>query len=241
MDNTPKVKLYPLEQLYLVRFNNKAAVAILIEGRKSHFVDVISGNIYNSLDNNFEIVSSFLDALKENNLDILLIDNNGNQKQQLSVAKITDLLKILERKRTLNQVMEQKNHIVSNNVSNIVSDLLGLNISNPSTPFRFSERLGTQEVIVPAKKLMLFKKSLLKYIEASLLAEPSFIITYSKDEQDYRVAKSLRKSKIIQTEKMKNNAFSVNVNREGKLKVNDKDINEYQRKFESGFQKTFKF
>ena len=137
--------------------------------------------------------------------------------------------------------MEQRNHIISNNMSNIVSDLLGLNISNPSTPFKFSERLGTQEVIVPAKKLVLFKKSLLEYIKASLLVEPSLIITYGKDGQDYRVARSLRKAKIIQTEQMKNNAFSVNVSREGRLRVNDIDINEYQRKTESGFQKTFKF
>lgn len=241
MENAPKVKLYPLDQLYLVRFNKKPTVSILVEGQKSHFVDVFSGNIYNSLDSGFEIVSSFLEALKENNLDILLTDSDGTQKQQLSLAKITDLLKLLERKRTLNQVMEQRNHIISNNMSNIVSDLLGLNISNPSTPFRFSERLGTQEVIVPAKKLVLFKKSLLEYIKASLLVEPSLIITYGKDGQDYRVARSLRKAKIIQTEQMKNNAFSVNVSREGRLRVNDIDINEYQRKTESGFQKTFKF
>ena len=187
MENAPKVKLYPLDQLYLVRFNKKTTVSILVEGQKSHFVDVFSGNIYNSLDSDFEIVSSFLEALKENNLDILLTDSDGTQKQQLSLAKITDLLKLLERKRTLNQVMEQRNHIISNNMSNIVSDLLGLNISNPSTPFKFSERLGTQEVIVPAKKLVLFKKSLLEYIKASLLVEPSLIITYGKDVHDYRV------------------------------------------------------
>ena len=93
MENAPKVKLYPLEQLYLVRFNKKTTVSILVEGQKSHFVDVFSGNIYNSLDSDFEIVSSFLEALKENNLDILLTDSDGTQKQQLSLAKITDLLK----------------------------------------------------------------------------------------------------------------------------------------------------
>ncbi len=239
-DNTPKVKTYPLEQLYLGYYNGKITVALLNDEFENRYSDVFSGRMYN-LDKKFEMISSFLTTLTENNLDILLTDADGIQQQQLSSAKINDLLKILERKRTLNQVIVQKNQIISTNVSNIVSDLLGLNISNPSTPFNFSEKLGTTEIIVPAKKLTIFKKYLLEYIKASLLTNPSLILTYNQTGQDYRIARSLKKAKIIQTKQMKNNQFSINVSKEGKLRINDIDINDYQRKQDLGFQKTFRF
>ena len=238
MKNIPKVKTYPLDHLYFAHHNGKDAVALLINDLENVYVNISSGHI---MDKNAEIVSSFLTVLKENNLDILLTDVDGNQQQRLSVARINDLLKILERKWTLNQVVEHRNQIISNNVSNIVSDLLGLNISTPSTPFRFSEKLGTTEIVVQAKKLELFKKFLLEYIKASFLTSHSIILSNGKDGQDYRVSRSLKKAKIIRTEQMKNNTFSVNVNKDGKLKINDVDINDYQRKQDLGFQKTFRF
>lgn len=237
MKEAPRIKKYPLEQLYLVKLNNKMNVGLISEGQKNYFVDVFSGRTY---EYGYEIVSSFLEALKKNNLDILLTDSDGSQQHQLSLLKIDDLLKILERERNLNLVLKQRNQVISNNVSNIISDLLGINISHSSTPFKFGERLGTQEIIIPAKKSILFKKFLLEYIKASLLVEPNIILTYEKKGQDYRIARSLRKAKIIQTEQMKSNSFSVMVSKEGKIRVNDLDINDYLGKQELGFQKIFK-
>ena len=240
MGNTPKVKLYPLDDLYLAKEKRKTTVCLQVDDKRPYYIDVLNGNIYNQ-DIDYKIISSFLEALKENSLDILLTDSDGIQMQQLSSAKVADLLSLLERKKTLNQVVAQRNQLISNNVANLVSDLLGLNISTPSTPFKFSDKLKTKEVIVPAKKLTIFKKVFLEYVKASLLSEYNIIITYGPDGQDYRIARSLKKAKIMQTEQMKSNAFSLSCNKEGKLKINDLDINEYRKKQETGFQKTFRF
>lgn len=227
---------FPLEKLYLISYNKKITVGVIGVGNR--IVDVFN-ELHDSSNTKFEIKALFLDVLKEYNLDILLTDSNGNQMQKISITKVVDLLKLLDKKQFLNQT-DEKNKIISNNAANIISDLLGINISKPSTNFNFSESLGTKEIIVSARKLKLFKQFLAKYIEIHLLAEPNVIMTYSKDGQDYRIVRALKLAKIKQTEQMKENTFTLIVNKEGKLKINDLDINEYRHKQDSGFQKVFK-
>ena len=239
--NDFKIKLYPLDQLYFGYYNKTATVGFLSENLERLFVEPGEQVHKPDFNEKFKPLSPFLDVLVENNLDVLLTDVDGKQLQQLSCAKINDLLRILWRKNNLNQVLEQKNEVISNNATNIISDLLGLNLSTPSTPFNFKERLGTNEIVVSAKKMFLFKKFLLEFIRASLIANPVVILTYEKGSPDYRILRSLKKAKIEQTEMMKNNTFSVNINQAGKIMVNDINVNEYQRNQEHGFQKTIKF
>ena len=168
---------------------------------------------------------------------MLIVDSNGNPKQYLNVEEIKYILNILERRLSMPQIMIQRSNVISSNIVNIVSDLLGLNISEPSTPFKFKEQFDINEILTSAKKLKLFKKYLLEYIQASLIAEKRIRLVYEVGARDYRITRSLNKAKIASSSRLNQNIFSLDADLEGKIKVNDVDIKEYPKEF----QKTIKF
>lgn len=106
--NDFKIKLYPLDQLYFGYYDKTATVGFLSENLERLFVEPSEQVHKPDFNEKFKPLSPFLDVLVENNLDVLLTDVDGKQLQQLSCAKINDLLRILWRKNNLNQVLEQK-------------------------------------------------------------------------------------------------------------------------------------
>lgn len=234
-----KVKKYPIDSLYLGLVDDKRKVAFLDENGIYHSTYLVSSTADANFNNKFKVVSLFEEILKQNGLDVLITDSNGNLKQYLSIEEIKYLLEILRRKLTLPQITIQRSNIISNNVVNIVSDLLGLNISAPSTPFKFQEKFDINEILVSAKKIKLFKKYLLDYVQATLIADKSIRLVFEVGARDYRITRSLNKAKILQSNKLNQNVFSLSANLEGSIKVNDVDIKEIPK--EQGFQKTIKY
>ena len=149
-------------------------------------------------------------------------------------------MKITERKLLLSQSTLQKIHFASTHLSQIISDLLGLNVTvKPNSKYRFSDKLDISTVLVPAKKLEMFKGSLISFIEASLLSDDSAYFTYEVGNRDYRISRSLNNARIPQDGRIKQNIFSVSLDEKGKIAVNGKNIKDYF--YEESFQKIIKF
>ena len=223
------MKSYPAQSLYLVAIDNSQIVAYLDD--HNNCFDIYSNKI-----DNYKIIGSFDELIKSNGLSLLITDSNGNPKRYLNADEINFLSKILKRKLSYSQQIKQKNHVISVNIVNIVSDLLGLNVKiNPSTPYKFEEIFDINEILVSAKKLKTFKKAMINYINASLIGDRNISITYEVGERDYRISRSLETANIVQTPRLKQNTFSLSF-LNGKLEINNRDIKEYQ-----GFQKTIKF
>lgn len=223
------MKSYPVQSLYLVAIDDNQIVAYLDD--HNNCFDIYSNKI-----DNYKIIGSFDELIKSNGLSLLITDSNGNPKRYLNADEINFLSKILKRKLSYSQQIKQKNHVISVNIVNIVSDLLGLNVKiNPSTPYKFEETFDINEILVSAKKLKTFKKALINYINASLIGDRNISITYEVGERDYRISRSLETANIVQTPRLKQNTFSLSF-LNGKLEINNRDIKEYQ-----GFQKTIKF
>lgn len=233
------IKKYPIDNLYLGLVDEKKKVAFLDDHGVYHNVHPTSAKLDALFDGKFKLVSSLKEVLTQNELSALVIDSNGNPKQYLNIEEIKYLLNVLERKLSMSQMMLQRSNIISNNVVNVVSDLLGLNISSPATPFKFYEKFDINEILISAKKLKLFKKYLFEYVQSSLIAEKNVRLVFEVGARDYRITRSLNKAKILQGNKLNQNIFSVAVDLEGHIKVNDVDIKEYPK--EQGFQKTIKY
>ncbi len=226
------MKSYPVDSLLVGIVDGIKKVIYIDEFKKCYDLD--SNEI-----KNFKFIDYFEEIIKDNEIDLLITDTSGNPKKNLTKEEINSLFKILEKKASFSQQILQRKQIISVNVANIISDLLGLNIKiSPNTPFRFDELLGVDEVLVPAKKLKLFKMNMAKYLRASLIDEEELLIKYNDDSKDYRVTRSLNKAGIKESERLNSNTFSLSLSN-GKLRINDIDIQKYQK--DQGFQKTIKF
>ena len=233
-----KIKTYSINDLYFGLVDDKRRIGILDKEGIYHNFYYVSQKADEAFNEKFKVIASLKDILIKTGLDVLLLDKNGNPKEFLKSEEIRYLLNILERRLSMSQVILQRSNVISSNVVNIVSDLLGLNVSTPATPFKFQEKFDINEILISAKKLKQFKKYLFDYVQASLIAEKSVRLVFEVGARDYRIARSLNKAKIIQSSRLNQNIFSVDANLEGRIKVNDVDIKEYPK--EKGFKKTIK-
>lgn len=234
-----KLGSYAVERLYLGNLNGKLKIAYLLENKIGGCAFVNPNYVIEHLDD-FEIIDQILPVLKQNDLDILLTDVNGNVKNGLSVNEISYLLKILERKINSSLANAKKTETLSRNVACIISDLLGFNVEVNPDSFDFSDIINS-EILISAKKLSLFKRYMKDYTQASLIAENTIILSCTEDGRDYRISRALNKAHIPLTEKLRANTFSLRVDRSGKITVNGSDLEEYKREKDVGFQKVIKF
>ena len=230
-------KKYPVDSLCFGLVDDKKKIAFLDDFGVYHNTNLFNDRADVIFNEKFKYISSLKEALVKHDLNMLIVDSNGNPKQYLNIEEIKYILNILERRLSMSQIMIQRSIVISSNIVNIVSDLLGLNISEPSTPFKFKEQFDINEILTSAKKLKLFKKYLLEYIQASLIAEKRIRLVYEVGARDYRITRSLNKAKIASSSRLNQNIFSLDADLEGKIKVNDVDIKEYPKEF----QKTIKF
>ena len=230
-------KKYPINSLCFGLVDDKKKIAFLDDFGVYHSTGLTNIKTDAIFNEKFKYISSLKEALVKHDLNMLIVDSNGNPKQYLNVEEIKYILNILERRLSMSQIMIQRSNVISSNIVNIVSDLLGLNISEPSTPFKFKEQFDTNEILTSAKKIKLFKKYLYEYVQASLIAEKRIRLVYEVGARDYRITRSLNKAKITSNSRLNQNIFSLDADLEGKIKVNDVDIKEYPKEF----QKTIKF
>lgn len=234
-----RLGFYAVDRLYCGNLNGKLRIAYLLENKIGGNAFVNPGQIVERLDN-FEILDQLAIVLKQNDLDILITDVNGNAKNKLSLEEIAYLLKILDRKINLSLVTAKKADALSKNVACVISDLLGFNVNvNPST-YDFSGIMNN-EILISAKKLSLFKRYMKDYTQASLIAENTLIFSCTTDSRDYRISRALNKARIPLTKKLCANTFSLRVDRSGKIMVNGSDLDDYKKEKEVGFQKVIKF
>ena len=73
------------------------------------------------------------------------------------------------------------------------------------------------------------------------MTETNVIVRFGNGLIDYKILRSLNKAGIKQTDQMKQNSFLINIGNDGKILINGIDINEYNKKQNTGFQKTIKF
>ena len=227
------MKKYPIEQLYLIDINGKKIIALFDD---NECFEINSGKKIE----NYKIIDSLKNILIAQNLDIFIIDINGNLKEVLNINDIEFLYQVLQKKLSLPVASLQRMQALSNKLANIISDLLGLNVTvNPSTPFNFVNSFDITEVVVSAKKLAQFKFYLSKYLRAYLIANKSVEIIYEVGARDYRINRALNKSRIMISEKIKENIFSIAVMPDGKIMINGIDIRKIN--VNQGFQKTINF
>lgn len=235
-------RVYPIEQIYVGNYQGKIKVVhyeeklgyINLSSRKS------AARFSEKFNEKFQCISLLRDFLKNNGLEALIINKDGNCKQYFKFQETYYIMKVLERRILFSQSNVQRIHFTSLHLAQIISDLLGFNITiTPNTEYSFSEKLYISEVLVSGQKLDLFKKILISFIEVSLISGDSVVFTYEVGNRDYRISRSLNNAKIPQDGMINQNVFSVSLDENGKIKVNDVDIQEYVD--EKGFQKTIKF
>lgn len=233
------LRFYDIDRLYVGRLNGKFKIAYLLSNQieKPNFINPIQNN---EKFDNFELLEQLETFLKQNDLDVLLTDVYGNCKKRLTMEDIAYLSKILERKINLSLANAKKTEVLSTNVAGIISDLLGFNVGLNPGNFDFKD-IVENEIIIPAKKLDLFKNCMKDYIQASFIAENMLIFSCTKDSRDYRISRSLHKSKIPLTEQLCANNFSLRVDRSGNIVINGFELEEYKRDKSIGFQKVIKF
>ena len=77
-----------------------------------------------------------------------------------------------------------------------------------------------------------------KYIRSSIVSNEVITIRYDDTERDYRIKRSLNKAGIKESDKLKENKFSLSLVN-GKIKINDIEAQKYQQ--EQCFQKVIKY
>ena len=223
------MKSYPIESLCYGFVNNNKTVVYIDEFKRCYDLN------FNEV-KDFKFIDYFEEIIHENDLDLLVTDIHGNPKKNLTKDEIIFLEKMVERKSLLPQQVLERKRIISVNIANIISDLLGLNIDlRSSTPFKFIETNG---ILVPARKLRLFKINMAKYIRSSIVSNEVITIRYDDTERDYRIKRSLNKAGIKESDKLKENKFSLSLVN-GKIKINDIEAQKYQQ--EQSFQKVIKY
>lgn len=236
---------YSLEKLFTAKVEGKDLVVVQMNTQNGVFYRNASNlsyadNVRHYSASEITIVEPLKEAVLQNELGILLKDSYGNDKAEFSGGEITQIVKSITARKSLNP--NQINYIqkTSEAITSIISDLVGLNVkTNPSSPLKLVEERTIQNIVIPASKLVLFKQTLVKYLSTSFLTERVAIISNYGDCQDYRVARSLNIAKIKVTPELQKNVFSVRADLEGNIKIDDVDV--YKRGVEQGFQKRIKF
>ena len=95
------MKIIPLDILYIGQINNTIKTVCLEQNGSYYDVSL------NKL-SNVKIIKSFEEAIKENGLELLVTDQNGNLKQYLTKDEINLLFKTLNRKLMLNSQIVHK-------------------------------------------------------------------------------------------------------------------------------------
>lgn len=208
------MKIIPLDILYIGQINNTIKT-VCLEQNGSYY-DVSLNKLSNA-----KIIKSFEEAIKENGLELLVTDQNGNLKQYLTKDEINLLFKTLNRKLMLNSQIVHKIYSLSSSLTNIICDLLGLNVLiRPNTNYKLARRFDVNEIVVSAKKLRLFKKSLVDYISAMIISKQDISLTYDQIERSKQIISCLNKAGIVENENLKDNTFSF-IYKEGRLTINE--------------------
>lgn len=208
------MKIIPLDILYIGQINNTIKTVCLEQNGSYYDVSL------NKL-SNVKIIKSFEEAIKENGLELLVTDQNGNLKQYLTKDEINLLFKTLNRKLMLNSQIVHKIYSLSSSLTNIICDLLGLNVLiRPNTNYKLARRFDVNEIVVPAKKLRLFKKSLVDYISAMILSKQDISLIYETTERSKQIISCLNKAGIVENENLRNNTFSF-IYKDGRLTINE--------------------
>ena len=236
---------YPLEKLFVAKVEGNDLIVIQINTPSGVFYRNALNLSYTDSVKHYSageitIIEPFKETVLQNGLSILLKDAYGNDKQNFTVGEISQIAKTIGALKKLNPNQISYIQRTSGSITNIISDLLGLNVkTNPSSTAKVMEERTIHNVVVPASKLVLFKRTLAKYLSASFLTERVAIISNYSDCQDYRIARALHIAKIKTTNELQKNIFSVRADLEGNIKIDDVDV--YKRGVEQGFQKRIQF
>ena len=212
-----RVIKYPLNKLYYVIMHGYKQIALSCEtGNRLGFKCFDSEGINYKV----EVIDSLQNTLKENDLEVLLLNPNGEQKQYLSSDDIDFIEYTIKKREKITEYDSSKYSKISSKMVNIACDLLGFNISvNPSTNLNLNNRFNINEVIVSASKLKIFKNTLYHFVSSSLLTEQSIILLNNGTGLDYRISRALKVAKIDK-EKIKENTCNLLGRKDGSIEIN---------------------
>ena len=165
----------------------------------------------------------------------------AREKKNMTQKELADIIGVAKSTYSLYESGNREPNVqtikkIADALSVSADTLLGLNIDlRSSTPFKFIETNG---ILVPARKLRLFKINMAKYIRSSIVSNEVITIRYDDTERDYRIKRSLNKAGIKESDKLKENKFSLSLVN-GKIKINDIEAQKYQQ--EQRFQKIIKY
>ena len=95
------MKKYLIEQLYLIDINGKKVIALFDD---SECIEIKTGKKIE----NYKIIDSLKNILINQNLDIFIVDVNGNLKEVLNIDEIEFLYQVLQKKLSFSQTGLQR-------------------------------------------------------------------------------------------------------------------------------------
>lgn len=200
-------KRYLINNIYVGKIEYEPLTLFYFKNGQYTKIDGLDSKLYNE----YEIINlkEFIDYLEENNLDVLIKSEFCKNKSYLYEHEVLDIFNSSKNKEKLS-VNEYKELISKSQLlSKIVSDLIGLNITdNPSTDLNIINR---EDVIVSAPKMLKFRSMIEKIIFCKLLNDEFEL--YNDDEISKEILCGLRYSNIKINNHINCNKFRLLINR----------------------------
>lgn len=226
--NKDKATKYRLDQIYL--YGNDKQVVVKNCNDDFEYIKIMPTFYFSTKFNsdNSPLLIPITEFITRCKIDPFLFNSNGQKKEVLSVSEIEIILdRITKYEKTPISAL-QSTSLLSKQIVDIISDLLGLNISvRPNSQLNLAQAFDITDVAVPRIKIDIFKKSLYEYLNSTLIYENGVIITKDEKHCDYHVSRSLKIAGIKNTQSILKNCFTLSANTNGidNVKINGIPVN----------------
>lgn len=215
--NKSKIMCYELDKLYYGTVDEEDCLIYekIVNHQLKYIQLLILPNyapVDRVLNNNFKIIKSLKEEVKNKDINLCLLHNYGEEKRNLTIEEIICLTKLITQLNA--RTYDELNDVCSSIVEAVVKQLK-INVIN--------QDILNDEIVISAPRLNKFKNILFNYIKISLILDGKITL----DSNDYRIQRALKSSKIRKPNVEKFNISCIDY----KITLNGEETTNYQRTF----------
>lgn len=155
----------------------------------------------------------FKKYMKSKGLDILLYDSYANETRILRKSALNYCQELISTSKNKGEFVCERMLLKSDKIAGIVCDLLGLNVLIKQNS-DINESLLGKNVLLSFDKLIDFREYLKQYIYVTIIEllrnkSNAMKIVNVKEGMDYKILRSLRRTNIEISDKIRNNVFEM--------------------------------
>lgn len=189
-------KEYNVDELKYIdslKFQKKAIV--YYDNQKEKYIDINSNNEVCYNNGEIKIICDFNKILFYNSIWLLLLNKNGERRNNITAEIINNIVKIFEKIKNLSELAEREIHYITSLVTEICISNLALSYyKEPDNDFDYM--VNGLEIDIPEEKELQLRALIFNYIFIDIvingLTENKLIITKNNNVIDYKIARILK-------------------------------------------------